>query len=55
MNYAPTFDFTRLALREWINDPQDLLVEIANSSIEYSGDIYVKFDQAAVLGADTRR
>jgi FkbM family methyltransferase len=55
MNYAPTFDFTRLALREWIDDPRDLLVEIDNSSIEYSGDIYVKFDQAAVLGADTRR
>ena len=44
LNYAPTFDFTRLVLREWIDDPQDLLVEINNSSIEYSGDIFVKFD-----------
>jgi FkbM family methyltransferase len=44
LNYAPTFDFTRLALKEWIDDPEYLLNEIGNSSIEYSGDIFVKFD-----------
>ncbi len=44
LNYAPTFDFTRLALKEWIDDPEYLLTVISNSSIEYSGDIFVKFE-----------
>ena len=44
LNYAPTFDFTRLALKKWTDNKIDLLARISNSSIEYSGDIFVRFD-----------
>ena len=44
LNYAPTFDFTRLALKKWTNNRKDLLAQISNSSIEYSGDIFVMYD-----------
>ena len=43
LNYAPTFDFTRLQLKHWTNSKQELLDRISNSSIEYSGDIFVLF------------
>lgn len=43
MNYAPTFDFTRLALKTWTENKQELVTKISNSSIEYSGDIFVRF------------
>lgn len=44
LNYAPTFDFTRLAIKKWTSNKQELLDKIRDSSIEYSGDIFVKFD-----------
>ena len=44
LNYTPTFDFTRLVLKKWTNNQNDLLARISNSSIEYSGDIFVRFD-----------
>jgi FkbM family methyltransferase len=44
LNYAPTFDFTRMALKKWTGSQIDLLARISNSSIEYSGDIFVRLD-----------
>jgi FkbM family methyltransferase len=44
MNYAPTFDFTRLKLKKWTQNKQEIFREIMNSSFEYSGDFFVRFD-----------
>ena len=43
LNYAPTFDFTRLALKKWTKNKEELLTKIRQSSLEYAGDIYIKF------------
>ena len=43
LNYAPTYDFTRLALKDWTHNKEELLAKIKNSSLEYAGDIFVKF------------
>jgi len=43
LNFTPAFDFTRLALKEWTQNKDELLAEIRKSSFEYAGDIYVMF------------
>lgn len=43
MNFAPTFNFTRLKFKKWTQSKQELLHGIMQSSFEYSGDIYVMY------------
>jgi len=43
LNYAPNYNFTRLALKEWTHSKAELLEKITDSSINYAGDIFVNF------------
>jgi FkbM family methyltransferase len=43
LNYAPNYDFTHLAMREWTDQKDELLGKICSSSLHYAGDIFVHF------------
>jgi FkbM family methyltransferase len=43
LNYAPNYNFTSLALKEWTHSKAELLEKITDSSINYAGDIFIKF------------
>jgi hypothetical protein len=38
-----THSFTRLASKEWFDNPQDLLAKISHPSIENSGELFDRF------------